>query len=311
MRPVEFTSNCFPFIASPVYSTDAGTPYLKAPGVAMISRPQVDLSGTKDFFDGFADSLGFGNYLSDPTRLHDSDQLVKFSGQICYLSHDNKRTHNKDASRYIEHIKESSHGSVLEHSQFSFLIWGIDRAVTHELVRHRHSHFSQVSQRYVDGKKLRFVERPEYQIERISSGLRTSELSEIMLALHSDFIASVDSARLSYDERARLITMARGAGHPMFCSNYRTDSRKQTNQTARDQLPNCTEAPIVVSFNARELRNILEQRASASADSTIREMAIMLYLCVREIAPLLFSDYVPVDLPTSGTVALETPYKKI
>lgn len=45
---------------------------------------------------------------------------------------------------------KSGHSSVLEHSQFTFAIEGVSRALTHQLVRHRHCSFSQQSQRYVN-----------------------------------------------------------------------------------------------------------------------------------------------------------------
>ena len=53
---------------------------------------------------------------------------------------------------------------MLEHASFSFLLYGISRSVTHELVRHRAGvGISQVSQRCVSWSVPRFVERPEYQ----------------------------------------------------------------------------------------------------------------------------------------------------
>ena len=45
---------------------------------------------------------------------------------------------------------KSFHLSILEHSQFTFAIEGVSRALTHQLVRHRHCSFSQQSQRYVN-----------------------------------------------------------------------------------------------------------------------------------------------------------------
>ena len=63
------------------------------------------------------------------------------------------RTKNADAQKYIDNILKSGHGSVLEHAQYSFLLYGVGRDFTHELVRHRTGvAFSQVSQRYVDGQ---------------------------------------------------------------------------------------------------------------------------------------------------------------
>src|SRR4029077_20385238 len=107
--------------------------------------------------------LHFAQYLDDPTPLPPGALVCKTAGQLCYASFSRKRTYNADADRYFANIKESGHGSVLEHANFSFLFYGISRSVTHELVRPRAGFgFSMLSQRYVSGRVLRFVERPEY-----------------------------------------------------------------------------------------------------------------------------------------------------
>ena len=152
----------FPAIHSPVYHTRAGTAYLRTPGVVMLARPRTNVAGLAGFLEGFDPELGFPSYLDDPTRLPDSSQLCKTAGQTCYLSFGPRRTKNENAAAYFERLTSAGHGSVLEHASFSFLLYGISRSVTHELVRHRAgAGFSQVSQRYVSGAVLRFVERPE------------------------------------------------------------------------------------------------------------------------------------------------------
>ena len=50
---------------------------------------------------------------------------------------------------YLRHIIDVGHFSVLEHATVSFYITGISRSCTHELIRHRHFSYSQLSQRYV------------------------------------------------------------------------------------------------------------------------------------------------------------------
>jgi thymidylate synthase (FAD) len=47
---------------------------------------------------------------------------------------------------------------LLRHSHFSFLVDGISRACSHQLVRHRVASYSQQSQRYVAMKNFPFVE---------------------------------------------------------------------------------------------------------------------------------------------------------
>jgi len=127
----------FPAIHSPVHHTAAGTAYLRTPGVVMLARPQTNVAGLAGFLEGFDPKLGFPAYLDDPTRLPDSSQLCKTAGQLCYASFGPRRTTNEDAAAYFERLTSAGHGSVLEHASFSFLLYGISRSVTHELVRHR------------------------------------------------------------------------------------------------------------------------------------------------------------------------------
>ena len=50
--------------------------------------------------------------------------------------------------------------SVLEHGTVSFYLTGISRSLTHELIRHRHFSYSQLSQRYVPEHDSRVVVPP-------------------------------------------------------------------------------------------------------------------------------------------------------
>ena len=131
------TNEGFPTIHSDTHLTKAGTPYLKKPGVVMLARPQTNVAGLKGFLEGFDPALGFPDYLNDPTELPDSSQLCKTAGQLCYGSFGPRRTTNENAAAYFGRLTSAGHGSVLEHASFSFLLYGISRSVTHELVRHR------------------------------------------------------------------------------------------------------------------------------------------------------------------------------
>jgi flavin-dependent thymidylate synthase len=134
---VQVNAAGFPLIPSPAFATAAGTPYLRTPGVALLARPQVAVDNLADFLGGFAPDLRFMQYLDDPTLLSPASQLCKTAGQLCYASFAPKRTLNADADRYFYNIKESGHGSVLEHASFTFLFYGVSRSLTHELIRHR------------------------------------------------------------------------------------------------------------------------------------------------------------------------------
>jgi thymidylate synthase (FAD) len=285
----------FPTIHSPVYHTEAGTPYLKSPGVVVLAKPRTNVAGLGGFLEGFDPDLRFPEYLDDPTVLPDSSQLCKTAGQVCYASFGPRRTMNENAPAYIERLTSAGHGSVLEHASFNFLLYGISRSVTHELVRHRAGvGISQISQRYVSGAVLRFVERPEYQQDE---------------QLHRTFEERADRAAAEYAEMAEHLLERQEGGASMLTADYKTDARKKVQQTARSLLPNETEAPMVFTGNVRALRHIIEMRADAHAESEIRNLALRLFLCLRIVDPILFGDYDLGELP-DGTHTVSTKNRK-
>jgi thymidylate synthase (FAD) len=296
-----------------IHSTTSGTLYLKEPGVALVAQTSFDPSAATPFVNSYDDTFDATDYENDwfiesktdlsgfarsedgerHRSLDDGAALCKLAGQLCYLSFGDKRTRNKDAKMYFNNIKDQAHGSVLEHASYSFVVWGIDRACSHELVRHRAGFaYSQLSQRYVSGKTLRFVERPEYQNDK---------------ALHAEFEDWIDRARLQYDMRAsRLLhrTDARAT-----TSMTPTERRKAVNQAARNCLPNETETALVVTGNARAWRHFLEMRGSQHADRPIATVAQRVLEVLRQVSPILFGDYVV------GTVGdrddISTQYRKV
>lgn len=288
----------FPFVdvESKTFYTRAGTPYLKRPGIALISKPNVNLSGMAPFLAGFPSDYNFQDYLKDPIALPSGEQLTKVAGQTCYMSFGAGRTWNKDAQRYFDNIIASGHGSVLEHANYTFLLWGISRSFTHELVRHRVGvAYSQVSQRYVSGRVLRFVERPEYQKDK---------------TLHKLFEERIDRAYREYTEMANYLYNKQAQGYQILTGEAKTDLRKKVQQTARSLLPNETEAPIVVTANVRALRHMINMRASDHAEIEIRNVFFKIFQLMKKTAPRLFKDFKTVRLP-DGTYCVKTDYPKV
>ncbi len=275
----------FSSISSDALQTPSGTLYLRQPGVSVLARPHVNLQGLSGFLDGFDDSLHFPEYLDDPTPLPSSSQLCKIAGQLCYMSFGQKRSHNDIAEKYFFNLKSSGHGSVLEHANFTLLFYGVSRSLTHELIRHRAGFaYSQVSQRYVSGRVLRFVERPEYSQDE---------------QLHSLFVERIDRAAYEYTTLSERLLNLQQEGSQILGAEVRTDLRKKVQQTARSVLPNETEAPIVATGNVRSWRHFIEMRASAHAEIEIRELALRAFLCLYKMDPILFNDYTIKQLPDS------------
>ncbi len=285
-----------PEMHAPVSHTDKGIPYLTQTGVAMLGKMQFSLKALKGFLSGFPEELGFLSYLDDPIKLENGEALSKTAGQLCYMSFGPKRTKNADADKYFENIRSSGHGSVLEHPNYSFLIYGNSRSETHEAVRHRSGFgYSQVSQRYVSGKVLRFVERREFQ--RIPK-------------MHERFMRRVEFLWNEYHEIAEELYQLQSKGEEVLRAEAKTDLRKKVQQVARAVLPNETEAPIIATGNVRAWRHFIEMRANEHAETEIRGVAFRIFLCLAVVEPLLFEDY-EIEKLTDGTSVVKTKYRKV
>lgn len=288
--------NEFPVIESKTYKTSNGTLYLKEPGIALLSKPDVNVKSIKTFLSGFPKDYNFTDYLKDPTNLPPAETLSKLAGQTCYVSFGKGRTWNKDAQRYFDNIITSGHGSVLEHANFTLLLWGISRSLTHELVRHRAGvGYSQVSQRYVSGRVLRFVERLEYQKDK---------------DLHKLFEDRIDRAHKEYSYMATALYEKQEKGSKILSGEMKTDLRKKVQQVSRSILPNETEAPIVVTANVRAWRHMINMRASDHAEVEIRNLFFKIYKVLKQVSPMLFKDFVVAKLP-DGTSCVKTEYPKV
>ncbi|BBX17316.1 thymidylate synthase (FAD) [Mycolicibacterium duvalii] len=208
--------------------------------------------------------------------------LTEFAGRACYQSWDKPNPRTATNESYLRHIIDVGHFSVLEHASVSFYITGISRSCTHELIRHRHFSYSQLSQRYV----------PEHDSEVVvPPGVEDDP------ALTEIFAAAADASRAAYAELLAALEAKLG-DQPNAVLR-----RKQARQAARAVLPNATETRIVVSGNYRAWRHFIAMRASEHADVEIRRLAIECLRRLTDVAPAVFSDFEITVLADGSEVA--------
>jgi thymidylate synthase (FAD) len=199
----------------------------------------------------------------------DGERLAEFAGRLCYMSQKNPA--NRATRDYLENIKKQGHGSVLEHANYTLLLEGVSRSLTHELVRHRAGFaYSQLSQRYVDESEANFVVPPAIVGDE---------------ALEKEWRTQIDGAQKSY---VRLVE------HLMERYGWVADKvhrRKMAREAARGVLPNSTETKIVVTANARAWRTMLELRSSEGAELEIRRCAVAMLKLLKKESPAFFSDF--------------------
>lgn len=242
-------------------------------------------------------------YLGAPHIRWNSDSEVpaesvaEFAGRLCYLSFGADaglegghkliagRTSNKD---YLDNILNVRHGSVLEHGVWTFLFEGISRALTHELVRHRHFSFSQLSQRYVDESEVGFVLPPEISEGSPAFGVWQRACAQAL----EEYRALLHEIEQQVQDEPKA-----------------TLRRKRARQAARSVLPNATETKIVVTGNARTWRHFIELRASESAEAEIRVLAVQVLRVLQHEAPHIFGDYEV--RAVNGVDVADTAYRSV
>ena len=157
----------------------------------------------------------------------------------------------------IRKIISSGHYSTIEHVQVTFAINNVSRAMTHQLVRHRHMSFSQKSQRYVKESDFDYIvpyaisSNPEL-LEKFEAHMRSTS------ALYQDL---VDNGIKKEDARAI--------------------------------LPNATASSLVCSLNLRELIHLANLRLCTRAQLEIRMAVKQMCALIVEREPWLSEHLVP------------------
>jgi thymidylate synthase (FAD) len=220
------------------------------------------------------------------TDAEGGEALAEFAGRACYQSWKKPNPATATNAGYLRHILEVGHLSVLEHGVVTFYITGVSRSLTHELIRHRHFSYSQLSQRYVPERNAAMVE-PDVIA-------RNPEL-------HEKFVAATEAGVAAYTELLEALERT-FADEPNA-----TLRRKQARQAARAVLPNATETRIVVTGNYRAWRHFIAMRATEHADVEIRQLAVE---CLRELhkaAPNAFGDF-EISTLGDGTEVASSPF---
>lgn len=252
---------------------------VREPSVYIVGRQTVDAASIEQFLGDH------GASWSTDTEVG-GEQLAEIAGRVCYMSYGKGRKTNAE---FLGHIVDVGHGSVLEHAVWSFLITGVSRSFTHELIRHRHFSYSQLSQRYVDESDSAYIEPDAIAADP---------------ELHAVWTEAVNVARAAYD---RLVS---GLQDKFSDEPDKTLRRKLARQAARSVLPNATETKIFVTGNARALRHFIELRGSEHADVEIRKVAVEVLRLMQAEAPSIFSDYTLARLP-DGSFATRTDHPKV
>jgi thymidylate synthase (FAD) len=245
------------------------------PQVELIARPSVDFAALARYLKSVGGEEWLEMRTAEPEGINDGQLLIEAAGRACYRSwkeglNPNVSRIRKDQAQYFTNILRSGHGSVLEHSNYTFLIWDVSRIFTHELTRHRAgSAFSQESLRFVriDDIGFRIPESMESLRPQIISILETLEEFQIGAAEH-----------FKLDE----------PGVPFH-------TKKEITSAMRRLAPEGISTMIIWTANVRTLRHVIQMRTDTGAEEELRYVFNLIGEIMREEAPLLFADFVVED----------------
>ena len=181
----------------------------------------------------------------------DMVDTISFAAGVCY----GKRDYNVDRLR---NCYKAGHTGVLEHATVTFLVDGISRACSHQLVRHRLASYCQESQRYL-----------KYSLDSNEWFVTPSSVRDNVFAMAS-FVSGVREAARTYCD---MLTYGVKA------------------EDARYALPNAMKTVIVVTMNIRTLFHFFDLRLGPRAQWEVRELAEKMHDELAKVEPDIISLY--------------------
>ncbi len=185
-----------------------------------------------------------------------ASHLIEFAGRVCYRSTDKQGR----APGFIAARIHEGHEDIIEHCSATFLIEGISRAASHQLVRHRLASYSQESQRYTD-------------------------LSRIIQA-EEDVVVTPPAITANPEAHARF----EKAMHDLEEAYRELRALGIRKEDSRFLLPNAATTRLIVSMNFRAWRHFLWLRCDKAAQWEIRAVAFEVLRHLYPLSPAVFQD---------------------
>lgn len=246
-------------------------------------EPKVYCIAETRFNDSYLHEWLYENQWSEClSRLSgtEAERLIELAARSCYRSfkvggensNPNITKVRGDSKEYIGNILKQLHGSVLEHSSSTWAFENVSRIMTHEAVRHRSgTAMSQESGRYIRIDKLNYWIPPE--------------------------IEANPEAKSLYEETMQYLEDKQKELAQIYDIDNIKDfsTKKKLTSAFRRIAPEGMGTGIIMTFNMRALRWVIENRTSEHAETEIR----LVFNKVAEIAtkrwPYIFQDFKNVD----------------
>lgn len=248
-----------------------------------IAQTVVDREAVRQWLD----YVGAENFvIPDETTASNPALLIALAAKRCYMSFEpglnpNVTKVRENMVKYIDNILASGHGSVLEHSVYSFAMEGVSRVFTAEMNRHRAGWaISEGSLRYIRfDKDIPWWIPTSLQI----NGDDDPDLAERKRKSLMVFRDAFGHQEECYAELLKIWDME--SGHHNF--HY----KKVVTSCLRRIIGLGVATGGVWTGNIRALRHVITMRASEAAEEEMLHVFQRIARMMFEKEPLLFGDF--------------------
>ena len=286
--------------------------------IYQIAKTQVDRTAVRLWLDRIGVSPEFE--IPSEEAVTDPALLIAMAAKRCYLSFEKSLNPNvskvrTDMVEYLDNILKSGHGSVMEHSVYTFAFEGISRVFSAEMNRHRAGvGISEASMRYIrytdipwwipDSLKLTTEEQAAvvkaqaisnpasynpHVVGDVNQLLSPPELEAFKLACKKVQTLAVFDRHFGQTERNYQELQDIWASELAPTSGFH--GKKQITSMMRRIIPMGVATGAVYSLNMRALRHIIALRASEAAEEEILHVFCRVAKLMIESEPMLFGDF--------------------
>jgi thymidylate synthase (FAD) len=210
---------------------------------------------------------------------------------------------SEEVEVWIKETFKRQHFSPWEHASYTFMVDGLSRVASHQLVRHRHASYTQMSHRYTEG----YLRSLALEASRLTGSKCPEKPSGNKREAYACYAKAVEDAlKTPYMEQARLASiafvppltfhnkeelLARWAESVLRSASdyYRLLALGALREDARYALADSVRTRVVVTMNARELVQVLlPLRMCTKAQWEIRHIAWAMWRELMKVHPWLF-----------------------
>lgn len=247
-----------------------------------IARTSVD----RDEVARWLDYLGVNDYDMSLRDISEPAGLIALAAKRCYMSFEpglnpNVTKVRKDFVAYFDNILASGHGSVLEHSTFTYAFEGVSRVFTAEMNRHRAGWaISEGSLRFIRfDKDIKYWVPDSIQYNKSDNdGLATRK--EVTRKIFEEVFKFVE---IRYGELLKI--------WDMNLDDHNFHYKKIITSCLRRIVPLGVATGGVWTGNVRALRHVLAMRCSPAAEEEILHVFSRVAADIVDREPLLFGDF--------------------